>query len=148
MALLPYPSARNRAGYVAKIMQHYPEATEGSMAKGSFEARLIELLGATRAHALIDRHRCETLSIPREITAEHPLSKRLGMEVAAVLVAEWGGRRLSIPTGYARRIAARNQQIRAARAAGVPVRALVRAFGLSSRTIYAITSPRNGAAAR
>ena len=124
------------------------QATEGSMAKGSFESRLIQLIGEARAHDLIDNHRCETLSIPREITAEHPLSKRLGSEVAAVLVAEWGGRRLAIPTGYARRIAARNEMIRAARANGVPVRQLVRAFGLSPRTIYSITSPRNGAAAR
>ena len=118
------------------------------MTKGTFEARLVELLGEARAHALIDRHRCEILSIPREITAEHPLSLRLGLEVAAVLVSEWPGRRLSIPTGYARRIAARNARIRAARANGVSVRALVRAYRLSSRTIYAVTSPRNGAAAR
>jgi Mor family transcriptional regulator len=124
------------------------QATEGNMTKGTFEARLVELLGEARAHDLIDSHRCEVLSIPRTINENHRLAQAVGMEVAAVLVAEWGGRRLSIPTGYARRIAARNQQIRAARANGVPVRALVRAFGLSPRTIYSITSPRNGAAAR
>jgi Mor family transcriptional regulator len=116
--------------------------------RGTFEARLVELLGATRAHDLIDRHRCETLSIPRELNENHPLTQAVGMEVAAVLVAEWPGRRLSIPTGYARRMAVRNQQIRAARAAGVSVRQLVRDYRLSSRTIYSITSPRNSAARR
>ena len=118
------------------------------MTKGTFEARLVELLGEARAHDLIDSHRCEVLSIPRTINENHPLSLRLGLEVAVLLVSEWPGRRLSIPTGYARRLAARNEKIRAARAAGVSVRQLVRDYRLSPRTIYSITSPRNGAAAR
>jgi len=120
------------------------QATEGNMTKGTFEARLIELLGEARAHDLIDSHRCEVLSIPRTINEKHRLAQAVGMEVAVLLVAEWPGRRLSIPTGYARRLAARNAEIRAARAAGVPVRALVREYRLSSRTIYAVTRPRNG----
>lgn len=148
MALLPYPSARNRAGYVAKIMQHYPTLEGNSMAagqRGTFEARLIELLGETQAHALIDRYRCETLSIPRTINESHRLAQAVGAEVAAVLVAEWPGRRLAIPTGHARKIAARNARIRAARANGATVRALAREYRLSIRTIYSVTS---GAATR
>ena len=112
--------------------------------KGSTEARLIELIGPEKTEALLCRYRGHTLYVPSgEIDEYHPLAQAVGMDAAAAVCREWAGLPLPLPLGADRWRDARNQRIRAARAAGATVPELVDRFGLCKRSIHAIIGPRS-----
>ena len=88
---------------------------------------------------LLDVYAGESIYVPREVTADHALAQALGLETAQALcrtVGCSGGFR--VPTGHDLRRKLRDREIRAQRAAGLSLRALVRRFKLSECRICAV----------
>ncbi len=78
----------------------------------------------------------------REYELQAKLAENLGEDAArtvlAVLIAEWGGCRLDIPTGTASRKQLRDAEIRRMYRAGADLLALRGRFGLSDRHLRRI----------
>lgn len=111
--------------------------------RGTFETRLIELIGQAKTQALIDRFGGHYLYLPSEaIDGDHTIAQVVGLASARLLCEEWPGLRLLIPTGYEARLEARNERIRALRSQGATVPELVSAFGLSPRQVYNVIGPQ------
>lgn len=108
------------------------------MRKGLLESRLHSLIGPEATGRLIDRFRYGFLYVPSTLDENHVLAETIGLELAQRLSSEFGGNRLPVPTGAARRIAVRNLQIVADRAAGESVTTLACRYQLSLRHIYGI----------
>jgi len=100
---------------------------------------LLEGLGYDGLMRLLDAYAGELIYVPREVTADHALAQALGLETAQALcrtVGCSGGFR--VPTGHDLRRKLRDREIRAQRAAGLSLRALVRRFKLSECRICAV----------
>ncbi len=78
----------------------------------------------------------------REYELQIKLAERLGEESARVavevIIGEWGGCRLDIPTGRESRLRRRDEEIRRMAASGVDHSDIRRRYGLSARHVRRI----------
>ena len=102
---------------------------------------IIEVIGEAAALQLVERFGGTTVRLPvlRNITADHPLARCIGIELLTVMVkAVGGGRWLYIPRCARGLREARNREIVERYSAGEKVDNLARRYSISDRHIWNI----------
>ena len=100
---------------------------------------LLQALGYEGLMRLLDQFGGERIYVPRQMTPAHRLALGLGLETAQALCRFVGpSGEFLVPTGRDLRRELRDQEIRALRAQGLSLRALVRRFRLSECRICAV----------
>ena len=72
--------------------------TEVQPGAESFEA-LVQLLGQGDALVLCREYGGQRVRIPKKISAEHDIARRIGLQAASRMVEEFGGIALDVPFG-------------------------------------------------
>jgi hypothetical protein len=107
-------------------------------------AHLRNIAGQKAALVLSAVYGGGSVYVPRRFRPDHPLLMLLGAESAAKLAEHFGGDKLEVPKPDAVHRQLRARSIKARRAEGTSVAALVSEFNLSRRRILQILADNHG----
>lgn len=99
---------------------------------------LIDVLGISTAVKLLDRFGGRDLYVPREATADHPITCQIGPQPAERLCRAFGGRQIRLPVMASVLRRRRDDDIARRRAAGAKIVELADEFELTTSRIHQI----------
>lgn len=101
-------------------------------------ADIVELIGIGPATQLLERLGGRSLSVPKEMREDHPLTMIIGKDAAALLIERYSLERIDLPKHDAILRAIRDAEIRRRRSAGESPASLAEEFLLTERHIRRI----------
>lgn len=99
--------------------------------------QMVSLVGLAHTLTIVEHWGGLRLYVPRDVTEDHALAKRIGIEAARLLAEHYGEDRWPIPKALRALRAVRDHHI-VTNPDGLSVYDLVRRFGLTERQIYKI----------
>lgn len=111
-------------------------------------SQVAETVGPHGAEVLRAQYGGSTMYIPMRVQGEHVLARQLGLPCAEALARVLGGVYVWIPCMDQGSRTQRDDGVRAARAQGLPIRAIAQRFGITNRQVHRILSAGGAAEAR